>query len=332
MKKSRSYFRFGSLFPLLLIIFCHEFSIAQFSDPAVFVVADAANLNAAEIKIDSLLAEMGFTVTLLGQAEANDGATAGTSLVLLSATVSSGTISTNLPGLPTLAVPVISWEPFLYDFLGHSELDGGEFNTTEIQIIGEGHQMAADLTNGVVTIANVEKAVSYGVPMGNVEIIAVNAADNGQAVIFGYDEGAEMFSGSAPARRVGTFLLNDVADTSMTDEGWALFIASIKWAMNYVDPAAIDNESQYQNQVLLNIYPNPFDITTTIKFSVPEQTQAQLSICNALGETLKVLVDEIRLAEEQTIVFDASDLPGGVYFCRLVNGSQTFTKPLLHMK
>jgi len=332
MKKLHTYFRFNSLLFVLFFVFCYEFSMAQFSDPALFVVADAASLNAAETNIDSLLTEMGFTVTLIGQAEVTDGATAGTSLVLISATVSSGTIATNIPGLPTLAVPVINWEPFLYDFLGHSELDGGEYNTTEIQIVGEGHQMAAGLTNGVVTISTVEKAVSYGAPIGNIEVIAVNAADNGQAVIFGYDEGAEMFSGYAPARRVGTFLLNDVADTSMTAEGWALFIASVKWAMNYVDPSAIDDESQLENFVLQTIYPNPFDLTTNIEFSVPVQTKVQLSVCNALGVAIAVLVDEIRPAGEHMVSFDASELPGGVYFCRLVSGSHTFTKPMLLIK
>jgi len=185
----------------------------------LFVVANAETLNAAENKIDSVLEAMGFFVTAIGQDVVNDGETDGMSLVLISATVSSGTITTNMPGLGVMAIPLINWEPFINDLIGYSELDGGEFNTTEIEIILEGHQMAAGLPMGLTTISTVEKAVSYGVPVGEVDIIAVNPNDSSQAVLFAYDEGAEMYSGKAPARRVATFLLNDVAD-AMTTEGW----------------------------------------------------------------------------------------------------------------
>ncbi len=327
MKKKQPYLRFSSLLLILFFVLCYGALKAQFSDPALFVVADAGNLNTAETAIDSVLTEMGFTVTSVGQDEATDGATNGKALVLISATVSSGTVATNMPGLPTLAIPVINWEPFIYDFLGFSELDGGEYNTTEIEIVGEGHQMAAGLANGVVTISTVEKAVSYGAPTGDVELIAVDTGDASHVLIFGYDESAEMFSGSAPARRVGTFLLNDVAD-ALTEEGWALFKASVKWAMNYVEVSATD-DMKMREFVLYDIYPNPFDKTASIEFYIPVPTQVQLSICNALGETVAVLLNEIKPSGNYTLSFNASELSDGIYFCKMVSGSHTIVKQML---
>ena len=306
---------------------------AQFSDPALFVVADADAMNAAETNIDSLLTEMGFTVLVIGQDVVTDQDAVGMSLVLISATVSSGSIVTNMPDVANTAVPLINWEPFLYDHLGFSELDGGEYNTTKILIVGEGHQMAADLPNDTVIITTVEKAVSYGTPAGDVEIIAVNATDESQAVLFGYDEGATMYTGTAPARRVGTFLLNDVAD-AMTEEGWALVIASIKWAMSYEDPIGISERTQDRSsKVILNDnYPNPFTKETQIEYSITDQNHVQLVVYNTFGERVAILVDENKPEGTYTATYIPSELPGGVYFYKLLVGSASISKSMLLIK
>jgi hypothetical protein len=332
--KNLHFFVLKRLFPFFFasLLFC-EFSNAQFNDDALFVVADAEAMNTAETKIDSLLEEMGFYVTVIGQDSVTDEATDGMSIVLISATVTSGTVATNMPGLADMAIPLINWEPFLYDHLGHSELDGGEYNTTEIIIEGEGHQLAAGLPNGYVTITTMEKAVSYGAPEGDAEIIAVSALDETQVVLFGYEEGAEMFTGNAPARRVGTFLLNDVAD-AMTEEGWALVIASINWAMNYVDPTAVEEFTPDRSSgiVLYDNYPNPFTEETQIKFSIPVQTNVQLTVYNVLGEKVATLVDENKPDGDHVVTFDASELYGGVYYYNLLGGSHTISKSMVLIK
>jgi hypothetical protein len=336
MKNLLSFFVFKLITLVFAVLLLSEFSKAQlFNDDALFVVAtDAENLDTAEFKIDSVLQEMGFYTTIIGQDVVTDAETNGMSLVLISATVTSGTITENMPGLGDMTVPLINWEPFLDDLLGYSESDGGEFNTTEIEIVLEGHQIAAGLPEGLVTISTVEKAVSYGVPQGDADIIAVNPNDSSQAVLFAYEEGAEMFSGNAPARRVGIFLLNDVAD-AMTPEGWAIFDAAVKWAMNYEEPSAVDNNLNMDipgEFVLHNNYPNPFDKITNIKFTIPTQANIQLSVYDAMGVHITTLVDEIRPAGNYKVTFDASDMPGGLYFYRLVSGANTITKTMLLLK
>jgi hypothetical protein len=334
MKNLLSFFIFKLVILVFFVSISGKSAKAQFDDDALFVVADAENLNVAETKIDSVLQEMGFYMTIIGQDVVTDAETDGMSLVLISATVSSGTITTNMPGLPDMAVPLINWEPFIDDLIGYSELDGGEFNTTEIEIVLEEHQIAAGLPNGLTTISTVEKAVSYGAPQGDADIIAVNPIDSSQAVLFAYEEGAAMFAGNAPARRVGIFLLNDVAD-AMTAEGWALFDAAVKWAMNYEEPSAVDNDLKLDvpgRYILHDNYPNPFNRITNIKFSIPAQTNVQLSVLNALGENVATLVDEIRPAGNYKVTFDASDMSSGLYFYRLVSGANTITKTMLLLK
>ena len=322
---------------LFFFIILNKSSIAQFeSDVALFVVADAANMNAAEDSIQIRLFNMGFAdVYVVGQNDVSDDYTDGVQLILISATVSSGTVAGNMPGLATVEVPIINWEPFLYDALGHQELDGGEFNTTEIYIVDSDHPLAAGLPEGLVTITTRQSVgVSYGMPVGDVSIVAVNPVDSlfDQAVLFGYEEGAEMFIGTAPARRVGTFLLNDVAD-SMTTEGWDLFDASVFWAMSYTPTDVDDQDNKVPTDfVLRNNYPNPFNPTTNIEFSIPTQTYVRLSIFNALGQKVATLVDEIRPAGNYATTFNAFDIPSGTYFYRLETGTYTATKKMLVLK
>jgi flagellar hook assembly protein FlgD len=67
-------------------------------------------------------------------------------------------------------------------------------------------------------------------------------------------------------------------------------------------------------------YPNPFNPSTTIKFSMPTAGHLKLSIFNVRGQLVKTLIDGIRPAgADQTIMWDGTDERGssaasGVYF------------------
>jgi hypothetical protein len=321
-----------SLFVLLSGILFAQFD----GSAALFVVASTDAPNDAEYAIVSRLEEMGFEVVMISQdAVTDDAAMDAMALVLISATCSSGTVAGNMPGLIDLTVPVINWEPFLYDAMGFQALDGGEFNSTDIEIVKADHPLAAGLDEGIYTITTAaEKAFSYGAPEGDAIIIAVNVNDPSQVVLFGYEAGAEMASEHAPARRVGTFLLNDVAD-AMTEEGWALFDASVKWAMNFddsgttVEQIAPQHPSEYR---LDNNYPNPFNPATTLVYSIPAQTHVRLTVWNSRGEIIAVLADEMKEAGIYTIHFDATELPSGLYYYRLESGRSTMTKKMLLLR
>ena len=323
-------------FTFLALFLCRPVS-AQFPDSlALFVVADDINPNAAEQAISARLDNMGFIVEYIGQANVTDASTDGMSLVLISATVSSGTTAGNMPGLKDLAIPVINWEPFLYDHLGFQAADGGEFNTTEISLVNADHPMAAGLADGIITITTAEKGVSYGMPEGDVAIIAVNVNDETQVVLFGYDTGAAMApdSGNAPARRVGTFLLNDVAD-ALTDEGWQLFDASVLWAMSYQEepPDKIKMGQPITSKFSLqNNYPNPFNQSTVITYSIPMQTAVKLTIYDLQGKQVATLVDNFQESGIYSVPFNAHSLSSGVYLYRLDSGSEVITKKMMFLK
>ena len=70
-------------------------------------------------------------------------------------------------------------------------------------------------------------------------------------------------------------------------------------------------------------YPNPFNPSTTLRFSLPEQSQINLEVYDVLGRKVASLVNEVRSAGFHTVTFDASELSSGVYMYRLSAGANT---------
>ncbi len=64
-------------------------------------------------------------------------------------------------------------------------------------------------------------------------------------------------------------------------------------------------------------YPNPFNPSTTIKFSLPTTSSVKLSVFNILGEEVQIIVNETKEAGIYTINFNAAELNSGIYFYKL---------------
>lgn len=86
------------------------------------------------------------------------------------------------------------------------------------------------------------------------------------------------------------------------------------------------------NVVLDQNFPNPFNPSTTIGYSIPEKSWVILTVHDVIGRLVKTLIDEVRTSGAHTVVFDASDLPAGSYFYRLATGSTLLTRRLTVLK
>lgn len=76
-------------------------------------------------------------------------------------------------------------------------------------------------------------------------------------------------------------------------------------------------------------YPNPFNPSTNIQFELDRARSITLTVYDALGQRVQVLVDGEMAAGTHTARFDASGLASGVYYYRLTTGTHQMTRKML---
>lgn len=79
-------------------------------------------------------------------------------------------------------------------------------------------------------------------------------------------------------------------------------------------------------------YPNPFNPSTKIKYSIPEESNVNLTIYNILGQSVREVISEYQKAGNYEIVFNAADLTSGFYIYRITTGKFISTKKMLLLK
>ena len=79
-------------------------------------------------------------------------------------------------------------------------------------------------------------------------------------------------------------------------------------------------------------FPNPFNPSTTIVFTLPKTEVVSLKIYNLLGQEVFTLVSEKLTPGEYKYTWNASQLASGVYFYKLVSGNYSSTKKLILLR
>jgi len=79
-------------------------------------------------------------------------------------------------------------------------------------------------------------------------------------------------------------------------------------------------------------YPNPFNPSTTIEYSIPQNSDVSLKIYDMLGKEVASLVSGYKETGTYIVNWDASHLSSGVYFYKLVAGSYILTKKMILSK
>ncbi|HTK82480.1 MAG TPA: T9SS type A sorting domain-containing protein [Bacteroidota bacterium] len=91
-------------------------------------------------------------------------------------------------------------------------------------------------------------------------------------------------------------------------------------------------DSKPMSDALLKNYPNPFNPTTSIKYSIAESRFVRLKVYNVLGQEVASLVNEVKQPGEYSALWDASNLPSGIYMVRMSVGNFVQSEKMLLMK
>ena len=83
---------------------------------------------------------------------------------------------------------------------------------------------------------------------------------------------------------------------------------------------------------LFDNYPNPFNPSTMLRYSIPDVSFTSLKIYDAISNEVAVLVNELKSAGTYEIKFDASNLTSGIYFYQIKAGSFIETKKMVLLR
>ncbi len=87
-----------------------------------------------------------------------------------------------------------------------------------------------------------------------------------------------------------------------------------------------------QSFSLAQNHPNPFNPSTTIKFSLPRTTSVVLKVYSILGQEVATLVNGKVTAGFHEVTWNAGNAPSGVYLYRLVAGDWSETRKMILLR
>ena len=79
-------------------------------------------------------------------------------------------------------------------------------------------------------------------------------------------------------------------------------------------------------------YPNPFNPSTKIEFTLPKESDVRISVYNVTGEELFTAAAGNYKAGRHEVNINMSDHSSGVYFVRMVAGEKNFTNKIILLK
>jgi len=79
-------------------------------------------------------------------------------------------------------------------------------------------------------------------------------------------------------------------------------------------------------------FPNPFNPTTTINYSLPKAGNVKLTVYNAIGNKVATIVNEYKPAGNYSVQFYGSNLASGIYLYRLEAGNYRTAKKFVLIK
>ena len=102
-------------------------------------------------------------------------------------------------------------------------------------------------------------------------------------------------------------------------------------------PTAIDDEILPQPAFRLSVYPNPFNPTATIAFSLPRASKVEIDIFNLRGQRVRSWRHETASKGEHKLSFDGKDQSGkalasGIYTVRIKAAGRVLSKRISLIK
>ncbi len=202
-------------------------------------------------------------------------------------------------------------ETITTDFFGTNVgYDGNVLAMTKYDDIPQNILMTytKNVTYGAVTLISSDTSISMGL---NIDATSADGyVDEACTVAF--------FTGNAPSSVTGGTLISfdqGVSTISFSEEG--NFTIDVVWSLNY----AVNPEPS-QNNYDISVYPNPFNQTNEISFTLSVPQDVKIEVFNIRGQKIATLTDEDYAIGSHSITWDGKNEIGkyvanGTYFYKI---------------
>ncbi len=161
-----------------------------------------------------------------------------------------------------------------------------------------------------------------GWPTVNQDVFAY--ADSGETVYVYFDVIIPTFPGDTTDTI--TFSVFSHLDTSKHVDSNVELIATLTDVGDEPVAELPDGFHLHQN------YPNPFNPATTISFTLSSRSTARLEVFDLLGRQIHSRELGLLPSGDHSIEYDASGMPSGIYFYRLVTETNSLTRKMILLK
>jgi hypothetical protein len=145
-------------------------------------------------------------------------------------------------------------------------------------------------------------------------------------------------SGQAHPRTYDITMLDHVGplETRIRTSPWVTGIGyRADYFLERYSVAAVHDSPEKGQPAILHLYqnyPNPFNASTHIVIRTDAMEHVRLGVFNVLGQEVALLFEGFLSPGVHSFPWDASSLPGGIYYYRALSGDRVFTGRALFIK
>ncbi|MCX6639790.1 MAG: T9SS type A sorting domain-containing protein [bacterium] len=177
--------------------------------------------------------------------------------------------------------------------------------TTYFQVFGP---ISRTLPGGANPARVLNQTISGSIPSGTLSFIS--------------------YIGTYPSTIVDTSFFTITKSAVADGNPW---IAESNGSGDFLDEYAVSTAAPAEFALVSN-FPNPFNPTTNISYTLPNAGNVKLSVFDATGREVATLVNGYRDAGSHSVTFDGSNLASGIYMYRLTSGGQVASGKMVMMK
>ena len=222
---------------------------------------------------------------------------------------------------------------FIFDYLKIQETKG-----TIFALFNEAKMITSGYNN--IFVDSMKTLSSDDYHLKNIEMIK-SSIDGTEVFSYGTNYDSTSQQGYLKGKPVGVeYIGNDYKTITLSFPIYYMNKDQSKSLLEYILTNKFDEVMPVDDQIsqipteyeLYQNFPNPFNPSTTIKYSIPEDGFVKLAVYNMLGEEVAKLVSKVQKTGNYEVNFNASGLSSGVYVYRIEAANFTSSKKLMLMK